>query len=126
MKILLHLLLASLAAGQSLYCDESRWLPEGTEYVGCAEGVEYDGSLIPDCKWFLNNVTSYYHIHEYGRSLTLMTILLISGPDCSKFWECSPEGVCLFQCAECGAGPQCLDPNGVMQQFTSFDCRSLP
>jgi len=60
----------------------------------------YDGSLVPNCQYFLNNVTSYYHVHEY---------------DCSKFWECGPSGPCLFQCGEC----EFCGPNNRL----SFDCR---
>ena len=35
------------------------------------DGCEpYDGSLVPDCEYFLNNYTSYYHTHEYGNEMT--------------------------------------------------------
>ena len=57
--------------GQNLVCQKEVWLPsDGSHYVspGCEE---YDGSLVPDCNYFLNNLTSYFHVHEYGRILYL-------------------------------------------------------
>ena len=56
-----------LAVAQEENCDYDKWLPEGegTSHEGC---VEYDGSLVPDCGEFIQNeVTSYYHVHEYSR-----------------------------------------------------------
>jgi len=85
-------------------CDEEKWLPEGSEYTGPGpdECVPYDGSLIPDCGEFItNNVTSYFHVHEYN---------------CSRFWECGPQGPCLFSCAPCGI--ECGNYDGLV-----FDCR---
>jgi len=83
-------------------CDETSWLPPGSN-PGSGDCVQYDGSLVPNCAYFLNNHTSYYHVHEY---------------DCNKFWECSPEGPCLFECAPCGDVPVCEGYNGL-----TFDCR---
>jgi len=83
-------------------CDEEKWLPqgEGTSHEGC---VEYDGSLVPDCGEFLqNDKTSYYHVHEYN---------------CSRFWECSPQGACLTSCAPCNV-EMCGNYDGLV-----FDCR---
>merc|ERR1711976_1045641 len=88
--------------GQNLVCQKEVWLPsDGNQYVspGCEE---YDGSLVPDCNYFLNNLTSYFHVHEY---------------DCGMFWECSPSGPCLMKCATCEVSPQC--PDGTLE----FDCR---
>merc|ERR1712136_668239 len=88
--------------GQNLVCQKEVWLPsDGSHYVspGCEE---YDGSLVPDCNYFLNNLTSYFHVHEY---------------DCGKFWECSPSGPCLMKCATCEVSPEC--PDGTLE----FDCR---
>jgi len=86
-------------------CDILHWLPEGSVPPSNPECTPYDGSLIPDCgQYELNNQTSYYHIHEYN---------------CSRFWECSPQGPCLFECAPCPADSGlCLG-----QEALSFDCR---
>jgi len=67
--------------------------------------VEFDGSLVPDCgKYLVNNVTSYYHIHEYN---------------CSRFWECGPQGACLFECASCPPdNDQCMGEEALW-----FDCK---
>ena len=44
---------------------EPGYVPEENEYC-----VPFDGSLVPDCgKYLVNNVTSYYHIHEYRKFL---------------------------------------------------------
>jgi len=94
-------LCVGLAVAQEENCDTEKWLPEGqgTSHEEC---VEYDGSLVPDCGEFLqNNVTAYFHVHEYN---------------CSRFWECSPQGACLTSCAPCGA--QCGNYDGLV-----FDCR---
>ena len=56
--------LQSLSQGQNLVCQEV-WRPADEEPV-IDEECQYDGSLIPDCDYFLNNYTSYYHSHEYG------------------------------------------------------------
>ena len=42
--------------------------PLASHYIGPGpdECLPYEGSLIPDCQYFLNNKTSYYHIHEYS------------------------------------------------------------
>lgn len=90
------------AAAQQENCDQEKWLPEGSEYTGSDECVPYDGSLIPDCEEFLqNDKTSYFHVHEYN---------------CSRFWECGPQGACLFSCAPCGI--ECGNYDGLV-----FDCR---
>ena len=42
-------------------------MPPGTEINQNPNCVEYDDSLIPDCGVFIvDDVTSYYHIHEYS------------------------------------------------------------
>jgi len=85
-----------------LVCQKEVWLP-ADEPPHVSDGCEpYDGSLVPDCKYFLNNYTSYFHVHEY---------------DCGYFWECSPSGPCLMKCADCPVSPQC--PEGLLE----FDCR---
>ena len=49
--------------------------------------VEFDGSLVPDCgKYLVNNVTSYYHIHEYSKFLAS---LQNSREGLKKGWEFS-------------------------------------
>ena len=47
-------------------CEETSWLPPGSN-PGSGDCVQYDGSLVPNCAYFLNNHTSYYHVHEYGK-----------------------------------------------------------
>jgi len=90
-----------IAVAQEENCDTEKWLPEG-EGTSHEECVEYDGSLVPDCGEFIqNDVTSYYHVHEYN---------------CSRFWECSPQGACLTSCAPCGI--ECGNYDGLV-----FDCR---
>ena len=77
--------------GQNLVCQKEVWLPsDGSHYVspGCEE---YDGSLVPDCNYFLNNLTSYFHVHEYGRILYLAELQ-------RRFFE------------DFGGGPLILDP----------------
>ena len=45
--------------------------------------------------------------------------------DCGKFWECSPQGPCLFECPDCGGVPQCIAyGSNQLQERLSFDCRS--
>jgi len=91
-----------LVSAQVENCDESKWLPEGSEYTSPPECVEYDGSLVPDCGEFIvDDRTSYFHLHEYN---------------CSRFWECGPQGACLFSCAPCGM--ECGNYDGLV-----FDCR---
>jgi len=88
-----------------LNCNNKFWLPIGSVPPSNPECEEYDGSLLPDCgKYQQNNITSYYHVHEYN---------------CSRFWECGPQGPCLFSCAPCAIdNPQCMG-----QEALSFDCR---
>jgi len=91
-----------LAGAQLDNCDEEKWLPEGTAYESPPECVEYDGSLVPDCGEFIvDDKTSYFHVHEFN---------------CSRFWECGPQGACLFSCAPCGF--ECGNYDGLV-----FDCR---
>ena len=41
--------------------------------------------------------------------------------DCGKFWECGPEGLCLFEC------PACVpDSNTCPEGRLQFDCRYEP
>ena len=111
--------------GDEVNCDKDHWLPVGTVPPDNPHCVEFDGSLIPDCgQYNLNNQTSYYHIHEYSACPSLVckavTVSLCCVADCSRFWECSPEGPCLFECASCPpADEQCLG-----EQALFFDCRS--
>ena len=48
-------------------CVDERWsdlqIPPNTP-----DCVPYDGSKIPDCQYFLNNHTSFFHVHEHGKS----------------------------------------------------------
>ena len=69
-------LCVGLAVAQEENCDTEKWLPEGqgTSHEGC---VEYDGSLVPDCGEFLqNNVTAYFHVHEYSKIDYLIVLVL--------------------------------------------------
>ena len=94
------------------------WQPADEPPIYNQECEVYDGSLIPDCDYFLNNYTSYYHVHEYSETCWHCRGTLICKPsDCSKFWECSPSGPCLMECSTCDSGPMC--PDG----FLHFDCR---
>ena len=61
---LLSLLTPGLA--QNLVCQEEVWLPTNSTPPMDDNCRPYDGSLVPNCQYFLNNVTSYYHVHEYG------------------------------------------------------------
>ena len=79
--LLLAIVLAAaymdLGMAQEENCDTEKWLPEGegTSHEGC---VEYDGSLVPDCGEFIHNeVTSYYHVHEYSKHQELANINFI-------------------------------------------------
>ena len=55
-----------LASSQNLVCQKEVWLPSNSTLSPDENCRPYDGSLIPNCQYFLNNVTSYYHVHEYG------------------------------------------------------------
>ena len=58
--------LLSLSQAQNLVCQKEVWKPADEKPI-IDDGCEpYDGSLIPNCEYFLNNYTSYYHTHEYG------------------------------------------------------------
>jgi len=101
--ILSTFLILSVSCEPLETCIESRWAQPQPDPPSNSECLAYDGSLIPDCLFFLNNYTSFYHVHEYN---------------CSRFWECSPQGPCLFECADCGDSSQCQGYEGL-----SFDCR---
>jgi len=86
-------------------CDYMLWEPVGTIPPDNPECVAYDDSLLPDCgQYDYNLATSFYHVHEYN---------------CSRFWECSPQGPCLFECAPCPADSGLCNN----QEALSFDCR---
>ena len=108
-----------LASSQNLVCQKEVWLPSNSTLSPDENCRPYDGSLIPNCKYFLNNVTSYYHVHEYGEIEMIVmdrrSLINQLFADCSKFWECGPSGPCLFQCGEC----EFCGPNNRL----SFDCR---
>ena len=54
-----------------LNCDIQGWLAPDYVPPENPHCVEFDGSLVPDCgKYLVNNVTSYYHIHEYSKFLS--------------------------------------------------------
>jgi len=89
-------------------CEADTWLPEGVEPPPCSDSLAYDGSRIPDCPELLANRSSFLHRHQH---------------DCSRFWECSPQGACLLQCATCPGTAQCEDAGGNMQDRLWFDCR---
>merc|ERR1711976_574120 len=92
-------------AEDDLNCDIQGWMEPGYVPPENPDCHPFDGSLVPDCgKYLVNNVTSYYHIHEYN---------------CSRFWECGPEGACLFECASCPSdNDQCMGEEALW-----FDCK---
>merc|ERR1712110_841857 len=52
-------------AEDDLNCDIQGWLEPGYVPPENPNCHPFDGSLVPDCgKYLVNNVTSYYHIHE--------------------------------------------------------------
>ena len=61
-----------LVSSQNLVCQKEVWLPSNSTLPPSDECQPYDGSLIPNCQYFLNNVTSYYHVHEYGEIENMM------------------------------------------------------
>ena len=95
-------------------CPAATWLPEGSDYT-CTNGVDYDGSRIPDCA--RDEGTTYLHLHEYGEILN-KSLISICTPDCGLFWECGPLGACLMECPPCFTHPITC-PLGKLE----FDCR---
>ena len=80
--------------------------------------LPYDGSVVPDCSKYIDGTTKqpYYHEHSSSELLKLLfqnlTSHLSPFSDCSRFWECGPDGeTCLFECASCqselGSNPLC-------------------
>ena len=67
-----------LTAGQNLVCQKEVWHPADSNPPYNHECMEYDGSLIPDCDYFLNNYTSYYHVHEYGKRYLYQKMLMLN------------------------------------------------
>ena len=66
-----------LVSSQNLVCQKEVWLPSNSTLTADENCRPYDGSLIPNCQYFLNNVTSYYHVHEYGETQVIMDCLLM-------------------------------------------------
>ena len=66
-----------LVSSQNLVCQKEVWLPSNSTLAADENCRPYDGSLIPNCQYFLNNVTSYYHVHEYGETQVIMDCLLM-------------------------------------------------
>jgi len=98
--IIMSLLICLVMTEPLENCKEKFLSADESADPGLPECLPYDGSLLPNCMYFLNNYTSYYHLHEYN---------------CSRFWECSPEGPCLNECAPCAT---CSPYDGLV-----FDCR---
>ena len=69
-----------LATSQNLVCQKEVWLPSNSTLPPAEDCQPYDGSLIPNCQYFLNNATSYYHVHEYGEIEVMMDCI-----GCSQF-----------------------------------------
>ena len=77
------------------------WLPDPC--------LPYDGSEVPDCSEYLDPITMWrpsYVQHSYSNENDFMFInsdaSQISCSDCSRYWECGPEGeTCLMECAMC-------------------------
>ena len=70
------LLLSSLASTSTAEgpdtatCLPAAWLPQGSDVAMCSNpGLDYDGSLVPDCSAFRGpgSNTSFFHVHEYGK-----------------------------------------------------------
>ena len=55
-----------LAVSDCQECGEESWLSPGSS-PPLNPDCGYDGSLVPDCQHFLTNLTSYYHVHQYGQ-----------------------------------------------------------
>ena len=64
-----------LCQAQNLVCQKEVWLPSNSTPPLDPNCEAYDGSLVPNCKYFLNNVTSYYHVHEYGESVVMVVVM---------------------------------------------------
>ena len=67
-----------LVSSQNLVCQKEVWLPSNSTLPPADNCRPYDGSLIPNCQYFLNNVTSYYHVHEYGEIKLIVMAWLLS------------------------------------------------
>lgn len=68
-------------------------------------------------------------VKKYVEAIVTKRISLVKSrmicADCGKFWECSPQGPCLFECPDCGGVPQCVAyGSNQLQERLSFDCRS--
>lgn len=71
--MLLLLLTSSLArtsaarGPEEANCLPGAWLPRGSDVAMCP-GMDYDGSLVPDCATLHgpDSNTSFFHVHEYG------------------------------------------------------------
>ena len=65
------LALTSAAGGpDGANCLPGAWLPRGSDVDMCYNpGMDYDGSLVPDCAAFHgpSSNTSFFHVHEYGK-----------------------------------------------------------
>jgi len=61
--------------------------------VPCSGCLPYDGSIVPDCsKYFDGTLLKQPYYKEHSNN-------------CSRYWECGPQGyTCLLECALCG-GP---------------------
>jgi len=111
MKVLaiLGVFFIEVAFGSGESCSYPEW-PNWPDWARPGEECEpYDGSCVPNCKYFIDPALKqpYYHQHS---------------SDCSKFWECGPElETCLFQCAECGDSPLCTNPYGQKQKYLSYN-----
>ena len=62
-------------------CVDERWsqdqIPPNNPHC-----VEYDGSKIPDCQYFLNNHTSFFHVHENGKLCLHICLIVESTTRC--------------------------------------------
>jgi len=101
------------------------WCRTGPPQVQPEESIDlagenclpYDGSEVPDCSLYINpdQYVPFYHQHS---------------SNCSRFWECGPEGeACLLECVSCPLGPMecpddvCQDRNGKFYWSLFFDDR---
>jgi len=111
MKVLaiLGVFFIEVAFGSGESCSYPEW-PNWPDWARPGEECEpYDGSCVPNCKYFIDPALKqpYYHQHS---------------SDCSKFWECGPElETCLFQCPLCGDSPLCINPYGQKQKYLSYN-----
>ena len=66
--------------------------------------LPYDGSVVPDCKKFGDPISKrpYFHEHSTSKIPLYENLPLFFYADCSRFWECGPNGEsCLLECANC-------------------------